>query len=296
MLFRSGYGSPRAFVIGVRGLLAGGRLIKAGGHVVKNVAGYDLCKLFTGSYGTLVLITEVTFKLRPVPAETRTVIASGPIDSLIHSAHAVISNRLFPVALELLSPRMAAYLGLEKSERRYSLMIRVAGSPAAVVSQAAHALGLARKENTNFATLADDDEALWRALAAAPLQFADKLIWRAGLKPTEMLQFLDEVVRLENDEASHPSVMWHAGVGDGRLRAIAGTPLYHREAVRALERLRHRVEDLGGTLVVESAPLEIKNEFGAWGDFGSASELMMRVKSQLDPQGLLSPGRLLRQI
>src|SRR3979490_2243374 len=76
------FGSPRSYVIGMRVVLADGRAIKAGGSVVKNVAGYDLCKLFTGSYGTLGLITEITFKLRPLPAETRTVVASGPLASL----------------------------------------------------------------------------------------------------------------------------------------------------------------------------------------------------------------------
>jgi glycolate oxidase FAD binding subunit len=85
--------------------------------------------------------------------------------------------------------------------------------------------------------------------------------------------------------------MWHAGMGDGRLRAITKPPVYHREAVRALERLRQRAETLGGHLVVESAPIEIKNEFDAWGGFGSAAELMKRVKSELDSQNLLSPGR-----
>ena len=80
-------------------------------------------------------------------------------------------------------------------------------------------------------------------------------------------------------------------MGDGRLRAIAKPPVYHREAVRALERLRQKAETLGGNLVLESAPIEIKNEFDAWGGFGSAAELMRRVKSELDPQNLLSPGR-----
>src|SRR5215831_7862707 len=71
-----GYGPVRSFVIGLRAMLADGTEIKAGGNVVKSVAGYDLCKLFTGSYGTLGIITEVTFKLRPVPVETRTIVAS----------------------------------------------------------------------------------------------------------------------------------------------------------------------------------------------------------------------------
>ena len=91
-----GYGLPRSFVIGMRLVLADGRSIKAGGNVVKNVAGYDLCKLFTGSYGTLGLITELTFKLRPLPLETRTIVAAGSLASLLAAGRAVISGRCFP--------------------------------------------------------------------------------------------------------------------------------------------------------------------------------------------------------
>ena len=82
----SGYGALRSFVIGLRAVLADGRSIKAGGKVVKNVAGYDLCKLFTGSCGSLGVITEVTFKLRPLPAENRTIAVSGSPESLIQTA------------------------------------------------------------------------------------------------------------------------------------------------------------------------------------------------------------------
>jgi FAD/FMN-containing dehydrogenase len=89
---------------------------------------------------------------------------------------------------------------------------------------------------------------------------------------------------------------WHAGLGDGRLRAIARAPVYHREAVRALEGLRQKAEALGGSLVVESAPNEIRDEFDAWGDFGSAVELMKRVKAELDPPNRLSPRRFAREI
>src|SRR5258706_7935121 len=72
-----GFGWPTSFVIGMKVVLADGRAIKAGGSVVKNVAGYDLCKLFTGSYGTLGLITDLTFKLRPLPAGSRTLRGFG---------------------------------------------------------------------------------------------------------------------------------------------------------------------------------------------------------------------------
>jgi glycolate oxidase subunit GlcD len=285
-----GFGTPRSFVIGMRVVLADGRIIKAGGNVVKNVAGYDLCKLFTGSYGTLGLITELTFKLRPLPAETRTVVASGPLASLVTIGRQ-ISAEMFPVAGELLSARMTGGLEIESKLRQCALLVRFAGSPRAVVSQTAHALKLLRAaQNTNCFAV-DEDDAFWLKLSAAPMQTSENLGWRVNLNPGDLASFLDEVTTLEKDETSHVSLRWHAGLGDGRLRAMARAPVYHREAVRALERLREKAETLGGNLVLETAPTEIKSEFEAWGSFGSSSELMKRIKTQLDPQNLFSPGR-----
>jgi FAD/FMN-containing dehydrogenase len=286
-----GYGRPRSFVIGMRLVLADGRSIKAGGNVVKNVAGYDLCKLFCGSYGTLGLITELTFKLRPLPAETRTVIATGSLASLLAAGRAVISGSLFPVAVELLSPRLAKYLKVSERQNDCGLLVRFAGAARTVVSQTAQALKLVRSDRDTQARTLDEDEHLWSNLAAVTLRLADNLSWRASLRPGDLVTFVNEVAALEKDEASHPSLMWHAGLGDGRLRAMARPPVYHREAVRALAGLRQKAETLGGNLIVESAPIEIKNEFDAWGGSGSAGELMKRVKSELDPQNLLSPGR-----
>ncbi len=279
-------------MIGMRVVLADGRSIKAGGNVVKNVAGYDLCKLFTGSHGTLGLITELTFKLRPLPSETRTIIATGSLSSLMAAGRAVISGSLFPVAVELLSPRMAYHLKIGERQSDCALLVRFAGASRSVVSQTAQALKLLRGDRDTRARTLDEDEALWSNLAAVSLRLADNLSWRASLRPSDLVSFVNEVAALEKDEASHPSLMWQVGMGDGRLRAIAKPPVYHREAVRALERLRQKAETVGGNLVVESAPTEIKSEFDAWGDFGSAADLMKRVKSELDPQNLLSPGRL----
>src|SRR5215813_12382049 len=93
-------------------VLADGRMIKAGGRVVKNVAGYDLCKLFTGSYGSLGVITELNFKLRPRPATERTIIVHGSHAELITQGQNILSSKLFPVATELLSTAFARRLGL----------------------------------------------------------------------------------------------------------------------------------------------------------------------------------------
>jgi glycolate oxidase subunit GlcD len=286
-----GFGWPRSFVIGMRVLLADGRSIKAGGNVVKNVAGYDLCKLFTGSYGTLGLITELTFKLRPLPAESRTVVATGSLASLISAGRKALIQ-LAPVAIELISRRLAKDLQVA-NEPEYALMMRFVGSSRSVVTQTAQALKLLRDDGNRCATF-DEDAQPWAKLSSLPLQSSDELKWRVTLRPTDLAAFLGEMDKLEDDEGSHPGLRWHAGLGDGRLRAIARTPVYHREAVRALAHLRQKTENLGGSLVVESASDEIRNEFDAWGDFGSALELMKRVKAELDPRNSLSPGRFVR--
>ena len=284
------FGRPRAFVIGMRVVLSDGRSIKAGGKVVKNVAGYDLCKLFTGSYGTLGLITELTFKLRPLPAQTRAIMAYGPLDSLTTGARALSAAHLSPQAIEILSPRFAAFLQVGKSTSDHVLLIRFAGSSQPVIHQTALALATLRRiENVSCSTFAGDEEVLWRGLAATPLRLVDHLVSRAGVLPTRLSEFLAELLQL--DEASHPQLMWHAGVREGRVRVIAKSPVYYREAVRALERLRTKAEALGGNLVVENASPEIKAEFDSWGSSGSSFDLMKRVKEQLDPEGLFSPGR-----
>jgi len=141
-----GYGRPRGSVIGMKVILADGSQIKAGGRVVKNVAGYDLCKLFTGSYGSLGIITELNFKLRPRPAREATVIASGTIDDLNAGARAILQARLFPVAVEIVQGK---------------LLVRFAGNEKGVAFQIEQARKLLKK-----AEVVIDDADLWKTIAA----------------------------------------------------------------------------------------------------------------------------------
>ena len=171
------------------------------------------------------------------------------------------------------------------------LLVRFAGSARAVVMQTAQALKLLRDAGLHCQTH-DDDLLLWQSLSSASCRPARDISWRASLRPTELPAFLSDVLELENDEASHVQLQWQAGLSDGRLRAFAGTPVYPGETVRALDRIRQRAENLGGNLVVEKAPLEVKTEIDCWGSAGSAAELMKRVKYQLDPENALSPGRM----
>jgi len=284
-----GYGPVRSFVIGLRAILSDGTIIKVGGNVVKNVAGYDLCKLFTGSYGTLGVITEVTFKLRPWPVEIRTIVALGRRSSLTEVGRE-IARKSYPVAIELLSPPLAKQLSAKVNQGDYGLMVRFAGASRAVVVETANALKTLRAENILCATH-DEDEELWASLSQAAMRSDHNLVWRAVTRPTELPSFLEDVASLEQDEASHVGLQWQASLGDGRVRVMSRAPVYHSESVRTLERMRQRAENLGGRLIIERAPSDIKNEIDSWGSFGSATELMKRIKTQLDPENALSPGR-----
>ncbi|HYH87186.1 MAG TPA: FAD-linked oxidase C-terminal domain-containing protein, partial [Pyrinomonadaceae bacterium] len=211
-----GYGLPRSHVLGMTVALADGRVVRVGGRVVKNVAGYDLCKLFVGSYGTLGLILELTFKLRPRPVREATLVArDGDLGKLLEAARVFLEAQLLPVAVELLSTRMAGEVGLQVSDGELVLLARFAGTAGAVEYQLARAgeLIASRAKAASVESL-EDDAALWSNIAAAPMHDARGLAWRASVLPSRMGALLGAL--REKDEGAR-ALMWHAGMGDGRV-------------------------------------------------------------------------------
>ncbi|MFL6208797.1 MAG: FAD-binding oxidoreductase [Pyrinomonadaceae bacterium] len=286
-----GYGLPRGYVLGMRVVLADGRYIKAGGSVVKNVAGYDLCKLFTGSYGTLGLITELTCKLRPLPAHTATVIVQAPaIDTLTTGAREILAGEFLPCALELLSPALAEAVGAPGAGAHYMLLVRFAGTEAAVADQAQRASSLFARANS-FELFAPDAQ-LWRALAAQPLLAGQQLVWRGSVHPTNISAL---ITTLRQEHGEHTLALWHAGLGDGRMRVMHALTTDAGQTAQMLARLRRTAQTLGGALVVEHAPVAVKEKIDAWGVPAAPAQLMRRIKQQLDPAGLLSPGRMFNE-
>jgi glycolate oxidase subunit GlcD len=292
-----GYGPPRRHVIGMKVVLADGSLIKVGGRVVKNVAGYDLCKLFTGSYGTLGIIVEVNFKLRPLPFETRTLLAWGARDELLSFGRRVITGRLFPVAAELLSPVLVKEVRPEAKE--HLLLLRFAGSEAGVSHQSKTALEFIESHQSINACVKLDDAPIWQSVAAVPLRLSQDIAWRVGLLPADIGRFLE---RLNEAPETSFEPMWQASLGDGRIRVVdlqaqvennsdnidsVGGKAFS-QAMGRLERLRALAETFGSPLIIENAPTEIRSRNSSWRDFGSTAGLMQRVKEQLDPGGVFS--------
>jgi glycolate oxidase subunit GlcD len=285
---KMGYGPPRTFVIGMKVVLADGTRIKAGGRVVKNVAGYDLCKLFTGSYGTLALITELTFKLRPLPQRSITIAAQGSTNALLAAGRELLAAHLLPVALELLSPAFCKAADFSDGSDNL-LLIRFSGLEKTVPYQASSAIKIISKHCREVGPIEDDEAGVWRTLAAIPIRSADKILWRASMPLTELPRLMMSVP---------PTGIWHAGIGDGRLRVIHDQDANDHEIVNALKKLRVEAESLGGSLIIEKGPDSIKNGskngIDAWGDLGKRGDLMQRIKQQLDPRNVFSPGRFVK--
>lgn len=277
---RIGYGSPRTFVIGMKVVLADGTPIKAGGRVVKNVAGYDLCKLFTGSYGTLGVITELTFKLRPVAQKSATIAAKGTTENLLAGAREILGANLLPVAMELLSPALSRAIEFSDNDESL-LLIRFSGLERTVPHQVATAVRLLSGHCKNVGPLEDDEENVWREFAAIPSRFNDRISCRLSAPSTELARLL---------KSAPPDSSWHAGVADGRVRLILAEAETD-EAVKSLQDARLKAESLGGSLIIERAPEVIKSRIDAWGNLGTRGELMKRIKEQLDPLNVLSPRR-----
>ena len=136
-----------------------------------------------------------------------------------------------------------------------------------------------------------NDNATWDSLASWPLASKENLVWRASVRTSDLETFLTELDQI-------PNVTWTAGSGEGRVRVVQTLQpsdnereTFFAKTAAQIDKLRATAIRLGGSLVIEHAPAQLKHLAGAWGMMGSAESVMQRIKHQLDPDNLLSPGR-----
>ena len=269
-------GTIRDLLIGVTIVRADGVVARAGGRVVKNVAGYDLGKLITGSYGTLGVVTEAIVRLHPLPAARRLVTTSledpAQAQRLVQS---VVHAQVVPSAVEIDWPANGAGV----------LAVLLEGTPASVDSRAARTIGLLGET----ATATDHATDWWAAYPWEPGE--------TGLKLTFVLTGLQAVLarvrELSGSGGMEVAVRGSAGAGVlyAAIRpSVAGSGNPAPEVRRAVDRLRTTCAHLGGSVVVVDAPADVKQAVDVWGPV-PAIDLMLRVKDQFDPAHRLSPGR-----
>ncbi|MGF1663053.1 MAG: FAD-binding oxidoreductase [Kineosporiaceae bacterium] len=265
-------GGVRDLLIGVTLVRADGTVARAGGKVVKNVAGYDLGKLVTGSHGTLAVLTEAVFRLHPVPAARRflRVVVADPA-ALAGLAAAV---RRSPVVASALEVDVAA-------EGPGSLTVLLEGTADGVAGRAAVAAEL-----LPGAEPANSPPPHWAGL---PWDLAARGDSRAtALKVTCRLSGLGELLCAARAAPVAVHLRGSAGVGVLHGAIPAGTE--PAAAAAAVAGLRATAGRLGGSLVVLDAPAAVKAAGDVWGPVPGL-DLMRRVKRQFDPERRLSPGR-----
>jgi glycolate oxidase FAD binding subunit len=276
---RFAYGTARDLVIGTRVANPDGTLTRAGGRVVKNVAGYDLNKLYIGSLGTLGVIVEVSFKLAPLPPATATLVGQfESADEVRTVASSVLHSPLSPLAMELLGGGAAEAAGLP---RGYVVVFRLGGYEAAVERQVrdlgALLVGHGGVRLEVAGTTWDD---LARVRVSAMRQ---ALVLKCAVPIAQSTALVD---LLERELADlHPAVWAHAGNGVAYASCTAPSD------PATLARLREQVRALGdnASLVVQRCPPDLQVD--RWGDPGASLALMRAIKAKLDPRNTLNPGR-----
>jgi glycolate oxidase FAD binding subunit len=271
---RMTYGGVRDLVIGMRMVLAGGERIKSGGKVVKNVAGYDMCKLFIGSLGTLGIITEATFKMTPLPEAEATLLARGAAGTAMRVVDELFASVLQPTAitvtnvLEGLAPGAHALAvaaegfaeTVDRHLRDIEAMARAAGMSVEVLRGPTH-------------------EALWAGLRDFPTGV------EAMVRLTVPLASVDAALHAIDDLPGTPAWVAHAASGAIFVRTHADT------IVPAFAVLTEVAQAHRGHVVLMAVPPAVKQGRDVWGPSPPALALMREIKRQFDPDNLLNPGR-----
>lgn len=259
---RHRYGGVRDQVIGIRAVLADGSVIHSGGKVIKNVAGYDLGKLFTGSFGTLGVIVEISLRLHPMPRPLITAVGKTDDPQALHEGAISLSG----------SPVTALSLDFRWERGEGRLLARFGGGAGRDQAERARSMMEAAGIETS---LEEDDEALWarqRAAQRAP----DGVVLKVSALPTD----LAGVVRAADSIGA--AAVGRAGLGLAWLRL-------EQPAAAAVEELRRRLSPR--PVVVLDAPADLRQQIDVWGGQPEPlMALMRRVKERFDPTGICNRG------
>ncbi len=289
------YGTVRDLIIGITVVLHDGTVAKAGSKVVKNVAGYDLSKLFTGSLGTLGIIATANFRLHPRPEVARTVAVSvaGP-EQARQAAQSIVHSQVEATAIEL-----------HYGEDEKLLTVLLESIPGGIDAKTEVATFLL-KQFGEVRTLSDAEADHLGPLT--PPAVADEIVLKIGAPPVELAAVLDSAVgAAERWDMPHPRITGQAGTGvtlvgfSGHKEVIAteaeGTnstaSLDDDSAAGFVEEMREIWVRKGGSVTLQRASLTLKQRVSTWDNGQDYLGLVRRVKEKFDPRGGMNPGRFL---
>jgi glycolate oxidase FAD binding subunit len=283
------YGTARDLVLGIEAALPDGSVIRSGGRVMKNVAGYDLKRLFLGALGTLGVITAASLKLYAIAQQEDLVVAAFPdAGAAGAAAAALLREGLELAALDLVNRRTLEGLRVEGTPdaARWGLLLSLLGTPEAGQERAAEAaIVCARVGGLGARTLARGEaRETWRRVRALGEG-------QAALRICVPVRETAVIAERAETLLSPQGPVWIvARAASGVVQAW--TPADGETLARCVHVLRQEAAALGGSVVIEHAPSEVKAGLDAWGQPPASLSLLRRIKETFDPQRTMSPGRL----
>ncbi len=271
---RHRHGTPRDLIIGITIVRPDGELAKAGGIVVKNVAGYDLSRLMTGAFGSLGVIVDATFKLAPVAPASRTVIVeTDAVETLASVMADVQASTLTPTAVEVSCPPPR-------------VLVRFDSVETAVAQQANEAIHLlATGGRVTRAVAGVDADGVWDDYARWWSE--PGTLVKVTMLPQNVGRTLGWFRQTSERQNVELAVQGRAGLGvlDVRLRGSVDAQ------VALLSALRERFRSGEGAAVIRRGSPELRTAIDPWGPLGDGRKIMQAIKQRFDPEGRLNPGR-----
>jgi glycolate oxidase FAD binding subunit len=289
---RLSQGKVRDLLIGIKVVLADGTLVKGGGRVVKNVAGYDLMKLFTGSFGTLGAVVEATFRLRPRPeGEAVFTVSAREIGITASLALEVLGAALEPLYVEALNQTAATTLDLGDGPL---LIVGCGGSAEEIDVQSRRLQDLAGKQRVR--PYAESEGAqIYRRLRDFPggasllRSLGDGFLGcKLSVLPSRLASVLSDIEAEAGAKRMHCAICSHVGGGIAYVRCGAADD---DAVVQFADRLRATARQADGWAVFDLLPTRLKARLDTWDAEVPGLSLMRDVKKMLDPEGRFSPGR-----
>jgi len=304
---QSSTGGIRDWVIGMQIVLADGTITKSGGRVVKNVQGYDLHRLHTGAFGTLGVISQVAFKLAPIPPEQQTVVAwFDDIRSAREVGLKLVNGLFAPEVISLVSGPLASDIvaisgeaapgqsdeGAEPIEGVWTLLVRLGGGVRSIERQVSEVTGAAGAGGALGYGVLDGDSAhgMWALLDAA--ESASDVTARVTAR-TAIAVTISEAIRPIPTGSRGTSTI--CDLGFGALTVLSGE-MADEQALSFVSAVVAAVAQSGGSYVIEKCPLAVKQQMDVFSDVGNSIEIMRRIKNQYDPSNTLNPGRFAGKI
>jgi glycolate oxidase FAD binding subunit len=300
---RFSHGTIRDYLIGISLIQPDGAWTKFGSRVVKNVTGYDMCKLYTGAFGTLGVLLDFYFKLKPLPPFEKTVVVK--FKRLTEAAQALaklLNSPLLPAAVELLNPPALELvnhsLSLTQDEPGYALFLRFGDVENSVQWQVQQLEKLWDGLTTQRVIVGDAGEQsfVWQMLREDRPWLQQPAALNIKLKlnclPSQVAAMAERLEALRKELNAELRLKAHAGSGVVRAYlSFEESASATSQFVRQLQNLRASLQPSRGTVIVESAPAPLKAEIDVWGYDFKDKALMQQIRQQFDPRSILNPGR-----